>query len=513
VEELTQPLGHSTSGSHERYKSKERLAWEKEWDCVRQMRLWLIENALASEEELAAVEKQARERVLKARTAAFKAFQQPIREQVNEVVKRCNVLLKEGRHDHALIKKEAADLVAKKETLVLRRDVLSALFHIAHGPRPVRTPGLQAVRELYERLKREGEDIYGSHLYAQGANSALQVEEVAPVYADGPPVINGYEVLNRYFDRLFTENELVFAFGEDVGKIGDVNQAFAGLQLKHGEQRIFDTGIRELTIMGQAIGMAMRGLRPIAEVQYLDYILFALEQLSDEVATLQYRTKGLQFCPLIVRTRGHRLEGIWHSGSPMGLLLNGLRGMHLCVPRNMVKAAGMYNTLLQANEPALVIECLNGYRLKERLPDNLTAFTVPLGVPEVVVEGDDLTIVSYGSVLRVAEEAMGQLRGMGISCELIDVQTLLPFDIHHRIVESLKKTNRILFLDEDVPGGATAFMFTHVMEVQNGYRWLDVAPRCLSGTAHRPAYGSDGDYFSKPNVEDIVTTVLSMMEE
>jgi pyruvate/2-oxoglutarate/acetoin dehydrogenase E1 component/TPP-dependent pyruvate/acetoin dehydrogenase alpha subunit len=513
VEELTQPLGHSTSGSHERYKSKERLAWEREWDCVRQMRLWMVENALASEEELVSMEKQARERVLKARTAAFKTFQQPIREQVNEVVKRCNVLLKEGRHDHGLIKKEAADLVAKKETLVLRRDVLSALFHIMHAPAAGKTAGLQAVRELYERLKKEGEDIYGSHLYAQGANSALQVEEVAAVYAEGPPVINGYEVLNRYFDRLFTENELVFAFGEDVGKIGDVNQAFAGLQLKHGEQRIFDTGIRELTIMGQAIGMAMRGLRPIAEVQYLDYILFALEQLSDEVATLQYRTKGLQFCPLIVRTRGHRLEGIWHSGSPMGLLLNGLRGMHLCVPRNMVKAAGMYNTLLQANEPALVIECLNGYRLKEKLPDNLTAFTVPLGVPEVVAEGEDLTIVSYGSVLRVAEDAMARLRGMGVSCELIDVQTLLPFDIHHRILESLKKTSRILFLDEDVPGGATAYMLRHVMEVQGGYRWLDVAPRCLSGTAHRPAYGSDGDYFSKPNAEDIVTTVLSMMKE
>jgi pyruvate/2-oxoglutarate/acetoin dehydrogenase E1 component/TPP-dependent pyruvate/acetoin dehydrogenase alpha subunit len=513
VEELTQPLGHSTSGSHERYKSKERLAWEKEWDCARQMRNWMIENALASEQELEQIEKKSHERALQARTAAFKNFQQPIRAQVREVVNQCNVIIKEGKNDNALIKKVAGALVAQKDMLALRRDVLSTVAHILNNPAKVDSPGMKGLSALYQRLKQEGEDLYNTYLYAQGANSALQVQEVQPHYGDSPQLLNGYEVLNRYFDQLFSANPLVFAFGEDVGKIGDVNQAFAGLQQKYSEQRIFDTGIRELTIMGQAFGMAMRGLRPIAEIQYLDYILFALEQLSDEVATLQYRTKGLQFCPLIIRTRGHRLEGIWHSGSPMGLLLHALRGMYICVPRNMVKAAGMYNTLLQANEPALVIECLNGYRLKEKMPDNLMEYTVPLGIPEVIREGDDVTIVSYGSVLRIAQEAIQQLDSMGISCELIDVQTLLPFDIHHRIVDSLKKTNRIIFLDEDVPGAATAYMFQHVMEIQGGYKWLDVGPRCLSGTAHRPAYGSDGDYFSKPNAEDIISTITSMMRE
>jgi pyruvate/2-oxoglutarate/acetoin dehydrogenase E1 component len=477
------------------------------------MRNWMIENALASEQELEQIEKKSHERALQARTAAFKNFQQPIRAQVREVVNQCNVIIKEGKNDNALIKKVAGALVAQKDMLALRRDVLSTVAHILNNPAKVDSPGMKGLSALYQRLKQEGEDLYNTYLYAQGANSALQVQEVQPHYGDSPQLLNGYEVLNRYFDQLFSANPLVFAFGEDVGKIGDVNQAFAGLQQKYSEQRIFDTGIRELTIMGQAIGMAMRGLRPIAEIQYLDYILFALEQLSDEVATLQYRTKGLQFCPLIIRTRGHRLEGIWHSGSPMGLLLHALRGMYICVPRNMVKAAGMYNTLLQANEPALVIECLNGYRLKEKMPDNLMEYTVPLGIPEVIREGDDVTIVSYGSVLRIAQEAIQQLDSMGISCELIDVQTLLPFDIHHRIVDSLKKTNRIIFLDEDVPGGATAYMFQHVMEIQGGYKWLDVGPRCLSGTAHRPAYGSDGDYFSKPNAEDIISTVTSMMRE
>jgi pyruvate/2-oxoglutarate/acetoin dehydrogenase E1 component len=320
-------------------------------------------------------------------------------------------------------------------------------------------------------------------------------------------------VLNRYFDQLFARHPLVFAFGEDVGKIGDVNQGFAGLQQKHGKTRIADTGIRELTIMGQGIGMALRGLRPIAEIQYLDYMLYGLQPLSDDVASLQYRTKGTQCCPIIVRTRGHRLEGIWHSGSPMGMIIHSLRGMYVCVPRNMVQAAGMYNTLLQANEPALVIESLNGYRLKEKLPENLDAFTVPMGIPEVLHTGSDITIVSYGSTLRIIEEAMQILAMQGISCELIDVQTLLPFDIEHSIVESLKKTNRILFVDEDVPGGGSAYMYQQVMEVQGGYRWVDAAPRTLAAQPHRPAYGSDGDYFSKPNVEDVVKLVMEMIRE
>jgi pyruvate/2-oxoglutarate/acetoin dehydrogenase E1 component len=326
-------------------------------------------------------------------------------------------------------------------------------------------------------------------------------------------LINGYEVLNKYFDQLFTENPKVVAFGEDLGQIGDVNQGFSGLQEKHGKGRIFDTAIRELTIMGQGIGLALRGLRPIAEIQYLDYLLYGLQTLSDDLATLHYRTSGLQSCPMIVRTRGHRLEGIWHSGSPMGMIINSLRGMYVCVPRNMTQAVGMYNTLLQSNDPGIIVECLNGYRLKEKLPSNLTAFTVPFGIPEVIREGEDITIVSYGSVLRIIQEAANRLEARGISCEVIDVQTLLPFDINHTILESLKKTSRIVFIDEDVPGGAAAYMFNKVMEEQGGYRFLDVAPRTITGKAHRPAYGSDGDYFSKPNAEEIETVIGEMMAE
>ena len=337
--------------------------------------------------------------------------------------------------------------------------------------------------------------------------------EVKATIAKDAPVLNGFEILNQYFDQLFARDKRVIAFGEDLGHIGDVNQGFMGLQEKHGTQRIFDTGIRELTIIGQGVGLAMRGLRPIAEMQYLDYLLFGLQPLSDDVSTLHYRSGGKQSCPLIVRTRGHRLEGIWHSGSPMGMIINSLRGMHVCVPRNMTQAAGMYNTLMQSNDPGLVIECLNGYRLKESLPSNLDTFTVPFGIPEVIQQGTDITIVSYGSTLRIIQEAAQYLLAQGISCEIVDVQTLLPFDIHHRIVESLKKTNRILFVDEDVPGGASAYMFTQVMETQGGYRHLDVAPRTLTAQAHRPGYGSDGDYFSKPNAEQIIAVVKAMMAE
>jgi pyruvate/2-oxoglutarate/acetoin dehydrogenase E1 component len=325
--------------------------------------------------------------------------------------------------------------------------------------------------------------------------------------------VNGYEILNKYFDQLFETNDKVTAFGEDVGFIGDVNQGFSGLQTKYGEHRIFDTGIRELSIMGQGIGLALRGLRPIAEIQYIDYLLYGLQPLSDDCATTHFRTAGGQSCPLIVRTRGHRLEGIWHSGSPMGMILNALRGMYVCVPRNMVQAAGMYNTLLQSNDPALMIECLNGYRMKERLPDNLLEYTVPLGIPETVREGSDITMVTYGSTLRVVLEAAETLAKMHISCEVIDIQTLLPFDINHHIVQSLKKTNRIVFVDEDVPGGAAAYMFNKVMEEQGGYKFLDVSPRTITAQAHRPSYASDGDYFSKPNTEDVVRIVKEMMAE
>jgi pyruvate/2-oxoglutarate/acetoin dehydrogenase E1 component len=373
--------------------------------------------------------------------------------------------------------------------------------------------GISAIKEYYQQLKAENRNLFNSHLYRSGKGSVLEVPVVSPIYDDHPHLMNGYEILNHYFDQLFTSNPKVLAFGEDLGHIGDVNQGFAGLQAKHGAARIFDTGIRELTIMGQGIGLALRGLRPIAEIQYLDYLLYGLQPLSDDVASLQYRTGGRQSCPLIVRTRGHRLEGIWHSGSPMGMILGSLRGMYVCVPRNMVQAAGMYNTILQAAEPALVIECLNGYRLKETLPENLVSFTVPVGIPEVLKEGSDITIVSYGSMLRIIEDAAERLLAMGISVEIIDVQTLLPFDIHHAILDSLKKTNRILFADEDVPGGAAAFMYNQVLEVQGGYRWLDATPATLTAQPHRTAYGSDGDYFSKPNAEDIVSAVKEMMAE
>jgi pyruvate/2-oxoglutarate/acetoin dehydrogenase E1 component len=339
------------------------------------------------------------------------------------------------------------------------------------------------------------------------------VSTVAPTYAGDAPILNGFEIINKYFDQKFASDPTLVAFGEDLGQIGDVNQGFSGLQEKHGKERIFDTGIRELTIMGSGIGMALRGLRPIAEIQYLDYLLYGLQPLSDDVATLHYRTAGQQSCPLIVRTRGHRLEGIWHSGSPMGMIIHSLRGMHVCVPRNMTQAAGMYNTLLRSNDPALVIECLNGYRLKEKLPDNLDSLTVALGVPEVIHSGSDITIVSYGSTLRVIAEAVQRLELAGISCELVDVQTLLPFDLHFAILDSLKKTNRIIFIDEDVPGGAAAYMYNKVIEEQGGYRYLDVAPRTLTAKAHRPAYGSDGDYFSKPNAEEIEKTIKEMMAE
>ncbi|GEP96268.1 transketolase [Chitinophaga cymbidii] len=511
VEEITQPQGHSTSGSHERYKSKERLAWEKEFDCNGKMRQWLLENALAEEELLRGIEAEAKVVAQEGRKKAWDKYIAPIREQVQVFIGVCQSIVEEGRGDTGFVSQQIQELSANREPQ--RRDILKAAAHILFKHPRNFSPALDELQAYYDRQLAAEKENYNTFLYATGPNSVLEVPEVPAVYADNAPVVNGYEVLNKYFDQLFSYHPLVFAFGEDVGKIGDVNQGFAGLQQKHGKTRIADTGIRELTIMGQGIGMALRGLRPIAEIQYLDYMLYGLQPLSDDVASLQYRTKGTQFCPIIVRTRGHRLEGIWHSGSPMGMIINSLRGMHICVPRNMVQAAGMYNTLLQAKEPAIMIESLNGYRLKERLPENLKEFTVPLGIPEVLHSGTDITIVSYGSTLRIIEEAMQTLEQMNISCELIDVQTLLPFDIHHSIIGSLKKTNRILFVDEDVPGGGTAYMFQQVMEVQGGYRWLDVAPRTLAAQAHRPAYGSDGDYFSKPNVEDVVKIVADMIRE
>jgi pyruvate/2-oxoglutarate/acetoin dehydrogenase E1 component/TPP-dependent pyruvate/acetoin dehydrogenase alpha subunit len=500
IEEITQPQGHSTSGSHERYKTTDRLAWEKEWDCIKQMRSWVLENALASEEELDVIEEETIAHVKQSKTAAWEAYLNPIKTMVEEAA-----TLLENTNNEKVIKL-GADL--RKEREPLKRDVLKTLATALYD-----LPNDTAVKTFYKNLLQKSNAEYDKFLYNEGPKSALKVPHIPAQFDENTAMVNGYEILNKYFDQLFASNNKVAAFGEDLGFIGDVNQGFSGLQEKHGSERIFDTGIRELTIMGQGIGMALRGLRPIAEIQYLDYLLYGLQPLSDDVATTHFRTAGKQSCPLIVRTRGHRLEGIWHSGSPMGMIVNALRGMYVCVPRNMTQAAGMYNTLLQANDPGLVVECLNGYRLKEKLPTNLETFTVPLGITETLRVGADVTMVSYGSTLRIVQEAATVLAKMDIDCEVIDVQTLIPFDINHSIVASLKKTNRIIFIDEDVPGGAAAYMFNKVMEEQKGYKHLDVSPRTLTAKDHRPGYGSDGDYFAKPNVESVVAGVRGMMEE
>ena len=506
VEEITQPQGHSTSGSHERYKTRERLEWEREWDCIKKFKEWITANGLASEEELTAIENEAKAYVKESKNKAWTKMLAPIKKQVSEAVELLNAIEVKDVEGYNELQHLATNLSNSREPM--RRDVMKAL---ASGVRIA--PYAKDVKDYYEELKKENRDIYDTCLYHQGPKSIFKIPEVKVAYNANAPLLNGYEILNRYFDSLLASNSKVFAFGEDVGLIGDVNQAFSGLQQKHGAHRVFDTGIRELTIIGQGIGMALRGLRPIAEIQYIDYLLYCLQPLSDDVATIHYRTKGQQSCPMIIRTRGHRLEGIWHSGSPMGIVINALRGINICVPRNMVQAVGMYNTLLQGNDPGLMIECLNGYRLKEKLPSNLLEFSVPLGIPEVVRQGEDITIVSYGSTLRIIQQAVSILEKTGISCEVIDVQTLLPFDINHSIVTSLKKTNRIIFIDEDVPGAAAAYMFNKVIEEQNGYRYLDVAARTLTAKAHRPSYGSDGDYFGKPNVEDIIEAVQQMMAE
>ena len=506
VEEITQPQGHSTSGSQERYKPGERLAWEKEWDGIKKLREWLLANGLASEDELSELERTAKEFARDSRARAWEKYLDPIKTQVQTLADLVQKVKVENKNINEKIVQLAHELAHSREPM--RRDVMRTLSQMVQL-----APLVQPLKAYYNQLKKENQQLFNTHLYNEGIKSALKVPEVIPDIPADAPLLNGYEVLNKYFDLLLANDDRVFVFGEDVGFIGDVNQGLSGMQQKYGDNRVFDTGIRELTIIGQGIGMALRGLRPIAEIQYLDYLLYGLQPLSDDVATTHFRTKAQQSCPLIVRSRGHRLEGIWHSGSPMGMIINSLRGMYVCVPRNMVQAIGMYNTLLKSNDPALMIECLNGYRLKEKLPSNLLEYTVPLGKPEVIKSGTDITIVSYGSVLRVIQEAVIMLESKGVSCEIIDVQTLLPFDIHHIIVKSLKNTNRIVFVDEDVPGGATAFMMNKVMEEQGGYKWLDIAPRTITGQEHRPSYGSDGDYFSKPNVENILEVILDMMAE
>ncbi len=509
VEEVTQPQGHSTSGSHERYKSQERLDWEKEWDCIKKMREWLIETGLSNPDELAEIEAGAKDSVRASRNKAWEKYLAPVKEAADTAAELIRGIMVNDMEKYNHLQKLANDLQSNKEPL--RRDILRTVS-LAMEAAP-NSPSIEEIKTFYTAQLAVNRKLYNSDLYNEGPKSALLVEEVKPMIAFDAPMANGYEVLNKYFDALFAQNPYVYAFGEDVGHIGDVNQGFAGLQEKHGKDRISDTGIRELTIVGQAIGLSLRGLRPIAEIQYLDYLLYGLQPLSDDVATTHFRTKGQQSCPLIIRTRGHRLEGIWHSGSPMGMIINSLRGIYVCVPRNMVQAVGMYNTLLKANDPAIVIECLNGYRLKEKVPANLLEYTIPLGIPEIIREGTDITIVTYGSTLRIVEDAVERLQKLDISCEVIDVQTLLPFDIHHKIVDSLKKTSRILFVDEDVPGGAAAYMFSKVMEEQKAFQWLDIAPRTLTAQDHRASYGSDGDYFSKPNAEDVIGVVMEMMRE
>jgi pyruvate/2-oxoglutarate/acetoin dehydrogenase E1 component/TPP-dependent pyruvate/acetoin dehydrogenase alpha subunit len=510
VTELTQPQGHSTSGSQERYKSPERLAWEAEFDCLVQMRAWLLAEGLATDDELARLEAEERRHAEAEREAAWQAFAGPLRAERDEVV---------GLLDQvAAASGQAAEIGRIRTALAavqdpLRRVTMAAVHEALlvvrseDGPAPAR---LRAWKQAQDPLN---EDRYSSHLWSQSAESALRVPEVGPAFSDASPEVLGFEVINACFDSALARDPRVFIFGEDVGRLGDVNQGCKGLQEKYGELRVSDTGIRECTILGQAIGMALRGLRPIAEVQYLDYLLYALQILSDDLATLHWRTKGGQKAPVIVRTRGHRLEGIWHSGSLMAGIVHLVRGMHVAVPRDMTRAAGFYNTLLAGDEPGLVVEVLNGYRLHERLPDNIGRFTVPLGVPEVLRAGTDVTVVTYGATCRIALEAAALLARAGVEAEVIDVQSLVPFDRPGRIVESLKKNGRILFVDEDVPGGTTAYMLQEVIERQGGTTWLDAEPRTLPGRAHRPAYGSDGDYWSKPNAEDIFQAAYALMNE
>lgn len=510
VKELTQPQGHSTSGSHERYKSKERLEWEQAYDCVAKFRSWIIDGKIATEDELAALENESKALVNNAKKAAWDAYIKPIKAELLQACEHLETLARESKMGAEI---EALSSRLKAITEPIRKDIgiaLNEALRITFGEQLHSRAQLVAFRNNF---RTDNSERYNSYLTSQSHFSALKVAEMPPLYSENSKMVDGREIMQAFFDQALNNDPRVFAFGEDVGKIGDVNQGFAGLQEKYGETRVFDTGIRELTIIGQGIGAAMRGLRPIAEIQYLDYLLYGLQPLSDDLATLQYRTKGGQKAPLIIRTRGHRLEGIWHSGSPMGMILHSLRGIHVLTPRNMTQAAGFYNTILRSDEPALIIECLNGYRIKEKMPDNIGEYTLALGKPEILIDGTDVTIISYGSTLRIAEDAIQQLSSVGISCQLIDVQSLLPFDIEHSIVEQLKKTNKVVFLDEDVPGGASAFMMQQVLEEQNGYAYLDAKPLTITAKPHRPAYGTDGDYFSKPNAEDIFEKIYQMMHE
>ena len=509
VEQLTQPLGHSSSGSHERYKTAARLAWEKDFDCLRQMKLWMIAINVASPEEIDIIDTQTRKEVLEGKKAAWNAFIEPVIEEQKEFLNLLEKMAPSSKSKDIILK-YISDLRSiktplRKEILVTARKILRLVIN---------ENGKAELSDWITNYTFKSQQIFNSNLFSESSSNVLSVKKILPEYSSNAKKdTDGRIILRNNFDAILTKYPEVLIFGEDAGNIGDVNQGLEGLQEKYGELRVADTGIREATIIGQGIGMALRGLRPIAEIQYLDYLLYAIQILSDDLATLQYRTVGKQKAPLIIRTRGHRLEGIWHSGSPMGMIINALRGIHILVPRDMTKAAGFYNTLLECDEPALVIECLNGYRLKEKMPLNFGEFKTPIGVVETLKEGNDITLVSYGSTLRLVEEAAKELLEIGIDCEIIDIQSLLPFDINHDIVKSIAKTNRLLVIDEDVPGGASAYILQQIIENQDGYNHLDSKPQTLTAKAHRPAYGSDGDYFSKPSIEDIFEKAYAMMNE
>ena len=507
VTEVTQPQGHSTSGSHERYKDKARLEWEKEFDCIRQMRLWMLESAIISEEELIVIEDTAKKLVRTAQKEAWNEFLADIKVEKDQAINLINKLAK----GNPALDKIAGQLAGtpdaqRKELISSARKALRLTLNEPSDERAM-------LMSWYEKEAAVNQERYNTKLFTDGKDSPLLIEIEPPVYHENSKMVDGRELLNACFDANFARDQRLVAFGEDLGAIGDVNQGFAGLQAKYGDLRITDTGIREMTIVGQGIGLALRGLKPIAEIQYLDYLLYAINVLSDDLASLSYRTKAGQKAPVIIRTRGHRLEGVWHSGSPIAMILGSLRGLHICVPRNMTQAAGMYNTLFRADEPAMVIECLNGYRLKEMMPDNVGDYTVPLGKAEVIKEGTDITVISYGSTLRIVEEAAEELAAFGISVEIIDPQTLLPFDTDHLCAASLKKTNKLLVVDEDVPGGGSAYILQQVLETQQGYYHLDAQPQTLSAKPHRTPYGTDGDYFTKPSVDDVVETIYEMMHK
>ncbi len=510
VEEVTQPQGHSTSGSHERYKSDERLNWEADHCCIHKFREWLIAEEIADADELERIEQEAIETVRNEQKKAWQAFQDPILQEKNELLDHLENLIEAHPGIDQL---NTLKYYLERKSKPIRRHVISTARKALFEVRAEQSEAKNEFRDWLLRQNDRNRDRFNSHLLSETPKSPVLIEEIPPVYDENSKSADGRKVLRNNFDALFTKYPNTLVFGEDTGKLGDVNLGLEGMQEKYGDLRVSDTGIREATILGQGMGLSLRGLRPIAEIQYLDYLLYSFQLLSDDVATLRYRTKGGQAYPLIVRTRGHRLEGIWHAGSPMGMIVHGIRGVHVCVPRNLTDAAGFYNTLMQGDDPALIVEPLNAYRLKEIMPSNLGEFTVPLGIPKILHQGDDITLVSYGSTLNIVDSLQSEFERLGISAEIIDVRTLLPFDKNRIILESLKKTNRILFIDEDVPGGATAFMMQQVIDEHGGFRYLDCEARCLSAKAHRPAYASDGDYFSKPNAEDILEKVYEMMHE